>query len=130
VASSLAKITTPAAVVLESCFTSAAAMSRRLYPFLPTRLITRLDYPVIENVMHLSSPLLVVHSTGDEIIPYDMGQSVFEAAPGPKHMLTLSGDHNGGFLLNRDSYSAGLRDFLDRYLAGIDQAASLNIQAP
>jgi len=117
VASWLAARTTPGAVILESCFSSALDMAGRLYPFLPVRLITRLKYPVKDYVQQLSSPLLVVHSQQDEIIPFDMGQSIFAAAPEPKEMLVLSGDHNGGFLLNRDRYLAALGKFPDRHLA-------------
>jgi len=116
VASWLAARTTPGAVILESCFTSALDMAYRLYPFLPVRLITRLKYPAKENVKQLSSPLLVVHSREDEIIPFDMGQSIFAAAPEPKGMLVLTGDHNGGFLLNRKQYLAALGKFLDQQL--------------
>jgi len=116
VASRLAAQTTPAAVILESTFTSAPDMAYRLYPFLPVRLLTRLKYPVIENIKHLSSPLLVVHSTQDEIIPFDMGESIFAAAPEPKQMLVLTGDHNGGFMINRDRYQAVLGEFINETL--------------
>ena len=116
VASWLAARTKPGAVILESCFTSGPDMAGRLYPFLPSRLITRLKYPVKEYVEHFSSPLLVNHSQQDEIIPFDMGQSIFAAAPEPKEMLVLSGDHNGGFLLNRNQYMAAIGSFLDRHL--------------
>ncbi len=117
VASWLAARATPAAVILESCFTSGPDMAARLYPFLPARLVTRIKYPVKEYVTQLSSPLLVVHSRQDEIIPYDMGEAVFAAAPEPKEMLVISGDHNGGFLLNRDRYQAAIGTFLERHLA-------------
>ena len=116
VASSLAARTTPGAVILESGFTSGVDMADRLYPFLPVRLITRLKYPVNEYVKDFSSPLLVVHSQEDEIIPFDMGRSIFLAAPEPKEMLALTGDHNGGFLLNRKQYLAAIGKFLDRHL--------------
>lgn len=116
VASQLAAKTTPAAVILESTFTSAPDMAYRLYPFLPVRLLTRLKYPVEENVRHLSSPLLVIHSRHDEIIPFDMGESVFAAAPEPKQMLELTGDHNGGFMINRRQYQSTLGRFLARHL--------------
>ena len=115
VASWLAARTTPGAVILESCFTSGPDMGGRLYPFLPVRLITRLKYPVKDHVKLVSSPLLIIHSQQDEIIPFDMGQSIFAAAPEPKEMLVLSGDHNGGFLLNRHQYLAAIDKFLDRY---------------
>jgi len=45
-----------------------------------------------------------------------MGQSIFATAPEPKEMLVLTGDHNGGFLLNRGRYLAALGKFLDRHL--------------
>jgi fermentation-respiration switch protein FrsA (DUF1100 family) len=122
VASWLAAQITPAAVILESSFTSAPDMAYRLYPFLPVRLLTRLKYPVKENVKSLSSPLLVVHSQQDEIIPFDMGESIFAAAPEPKQMLKLTGDHNGGFMINRDRYQAVLGEFLDRHLAKGNQS--------
>ena len=112
VASWLAAHTTPAAVILESCFTSGPDMAARLYPFLPARLITRLKFPVRAYVTQISSPLLVVHSRQDEIIPFDMGEAVFAAAPGPKEFLELSGDHNGGFQLNRNRYQAAIGEFL------------------
>jgi len=115
VASWLAARTTPGAVILESCFTSGVDMAGRLYPFLPARLITRLKYPVKDYVRQLSSPLLVVHSQQDEIIPFDMGRSIFTAAPEPKEMLVLSGDHNGGFLMNRDRYQAAIGKFLEMH---------------
>ncbi|NNL00037.1 MAG: alpha/beta hydrolase [Xanthomonadales bacterium] len=117
VASWLAARTTPGAVILESCFTSGVDMAARLYPFLPARLITRLKYPVKDYVKQLSSPLLVVHSQQDEIIPFDMGQSIFTAAPEPKEIMQLSGDHNGGFLLNRERYQAAIGKFLERHFS-------------
>ncbi|MCP4047209.1 MAG: alpha/beta hydrolase, partial [Gammaproteobacteria bacterium] len=117
VASNLAAQTTPAAVILESTFTSAPDMAHRLYPFLPARLLTRMKYSAKENVKSLSSPLLVAHSEQDEIIPYDMGESIFAAAPEPKQMLVLTGDHNGGFMMNRGQYQAVLGEFLNQHLA-------------
>ena len=117
VASWLAAQATPGAVIIESCFTSAPDMAQRLYPFLPARLITRLKYPVKENVTQISSPLLVIHSRQDEIIPFDMGRAIHAAAPEPKSMLVLQGDHNGGFLQSRDQYLAGLDEFLDQHLS-------------
>ena len=116
VASWLAAQTTPGAVILESTFTSAPDMAHRLYPFLPVRLMTRLKYSVKENVKGLSSPLLVVHSRQDEVIPFDMGESIFAAAPEPKQMLVITGDHSGGFLLNRNEYMSVLDKLLDQYL--------------
>ena len=107
---------TPAAVIIESSFTSGVDMARRLYPFLPARLITRLRYPVAEYVSQLDCPVLVVHSRDDEIIPFEMGRSVYAAVKQRKSFLELRGDHNNGFFISRHDYIAGLDDFIDSVL--------------
>jgi hypothetical protein len=115
-ASQLPADETPAAVIIESSFSSGADMARRLYPIFPARLLTRLKYPVVEYVARLRCPLLVVHSRDDEIIPYAMGQAVYAAASQPKSFLELRGDHNAGFWISRASYVPGLEAFLANVL--------------
>ena len=107
---------TPAAVIIESSFTSGVDMARRLYPFLPARLITRLRYPVAEYASQLDCPVLVVHSLDDEIIPFEMGRSVYAAVKQRKSFLELRGDHNNGFFISRRDYVAGLDSFFESVL--------------
>ena len=102
----------PAGLIVESSFTSGADMARRLYPWLPARLITRLKYPVRDHVAAATSPVLVIHSRDDEIIPFDMGRALFDAAPEPKTFFELRGDHNAGFWLSRDTYVPALESYL------------------
>jgi fermentation-respiration switch protein FrsA (DUF1100 family) len=108
---------TPAAVILESSFSSGVDMARRLYPFLPVRLITRLKYPVADYASRLSCPVLVVHSRQDEIIPFAMGRAVYSAVKQQKEFLELRGDHNNGFMISRKDYIAGLNAFIGKYYA-------------
>ena len=112
----------PAAVIVESSFTSGVDMARRLYPVYPARLLTRLKYPVVEYAARLRSPVLVVHSRNDEIIPFAMGRRLYEAAPQPKSFLELRGDHNAGFWISRDSYMRGLDAFLGTVLGPFQTA--------
>ena len=107
---------TPAAVIIESSFTSGVDMARRLYPFLPAGLITRLRYPVVEYASRLNCPVLVVHSRDDEIIPFDMGRSIYARVRQRKSFLELRGDHNNGFYISRHDYVAGLDDFIESVL--------------
>ena len=72
----------------------------------------RLKYPVIDYVSRTTSPVLIVHSRDDDIIPFAMGQALYEAAPAPKVFLELSGDHNNGFLLSRDRYRQEVGEFI------------------
>ena len=116
VAASLASETRAAALIVESGFTSAEDMAGRLYPFMPVRLLTRLRYPVADYVAQNRNPVLIVHSREDEIVPFDMGQSLYRAASAPKAFLELTGDHNGAFLLDRHRYVAGLDAFITAHL--------------
>lgn len=103
----------PAALILESSFTSAPDLAAELYPWLPVRLLARLRFNTRELLEGVTAPVLVIHSRDDEIIPYAHGQRLFEAAREPKRMLEIRGDHNGGFWISREVYESGLRAFLD-----------------
>jgi fermentation-respiration switch protein FrsA (DUF1100 family) len=109
----------PAAVIIESSFSSGVDMGRRLYPFLPVRLITRLRYPVAEYASRLQSPVLVVHSRDDEIIPFSMAEAIYAAVKKRKTLLELHGDHNAGFYLSRRTYIPGLDRFIESVLGPI-----------
>jgi len=106
----------PAAVIIESSFSSGAEMARRLYPIYPARLLTRLKYPVVDYASRAACPVLVVHSRDDEIIPFSMGQAIYAAARQPKAFIELRGDHNAGFWISREDYTAGLDAFLQEQL--------------
>ncbi len=112
----------PAGVIIESSFSSGMDMGRRLYPVLPVRLITRIKYPVREYITEVRAPVMVVHSRDDEIIPFDMGQTIYQAAPEPKTFFEMGGDHNAGFWISRELYVPALDDFLTSVLGPLRQA--------
>jgi fermentation-respiration switch protein FrsA (DUF1100 family) len=107
----------PAALIVESAFTSIRDLGSELYPILPVRLLSTIRYDAISRIGHVSCPLLVIHSKDDEMIGVHHGERLFESAPEPKRFLVLSGSHNEGFLQSAELYSATLdafiRDFVD-----------------
>ena len=109
------------AVILESGFISASALAADLYPFLPARLLTRLEYRTLESLADLRSPVLVVHSRDDEIIPFSHGQRLYEAAPAPKAFLELRGSHNLGFIESEADYLRQLDSFLTRHIGPLSK---------
>lgn len=119
VASHLAIEHPPKALILESTFTSAPDMASRVFPpVFPIRWLTRFSYSNIGNLKSIHCPILIVHSTEDEIIPYDMGRKLYEAANQPKEFLQLHGGHNEGFMKNRKIYVEGLKEFLQTLKSG------------
>jgi len=118
VAAVLAAEKQPAALIVESSFSSVPDMGARLYPFLPVRLLCRLKYDTRAAVAAARCPVLVVHSPEDEIVPYVFGRRIFEAAPEPKRFLEIRGDHNDGYLVTGAAYVQGLASFLDAFVPG------------
>ena len=105
-----------AGLILESAFTSVPDMAAELYPLLPGRLLSRLQYNVVDYVQQVDCPVLTVHSPDDEIIPFRHGKKIYAAARPPKSFLKLKGGHNEGFFISGLVYKQGLADFLDEHL--------------
>ncbi|MBI5239778.1 MAG: alpha/beta hydrolase [Elusimicrobia bacterium] len=101
-------------LILESTFTSVVEMCRRVFPFLPARLIVRFRYDTLSKIGRLAAPLLVMHSPEDEIVPFAMGRRLYEAAPGPKTFMELRGGHNDGFMDSGPVYERALAEFISR----------------
>ena len=106
----------PAAVILESPFRSVPELAQQLYPFLPARWLARIHYPVEDYVTQISTPLLVIHSRDDEIIPFTQGEAIYRAARQPKQLLEIQGGHNPGFEDSEPAYSEGIDAFLRAYV--------------
>lgn len=104
-------------LILESSFTSIADMGAELYPWLPIRWLTRTRYDNLSRISQISSPLLIIHSEDDELVPFHHSQRLFERASSPKYFYRLNGDHNNGFRLS-PGYEDALRDFLSRVRPG------------
>jgi hypothetical protein len=114
VAAWLAARTRPAALIVESSFTSVPDIGQELYPWLPVRWLSRFEYATREHVESARCPVLVVHSRDDEIAPFRHGEAIFAAAPEPRTLLELDGTHNEAHVLSERAYVAGLRAFLDQ----------------
>lgn len=123
VAAWLAARTRPGAVIIESTFTSLPSLAARLYPWLPVRLLTRMRFDTRAALSQARSPVLVIHSRDDEIVPYDQARSNYEAIPGGKRFLELQGGHNEGFWISQKRYREALDAFLSEYMTGGTHAA-------
>ncbi len=104
VAGKLASQTAPAGLALESCFTSFVDIAKHYYPFLPVKTFARFDYNTLESVKKINCPLLVIHSTEDEIIPFTMGEKLYQAALTQKKFARIEGSHNEGFIESGQDY--------------------------
>lgn len=116
IAAQLAAARGPAALVVESTFTSMPELAAELYPLLPARRLMRYRYPVREYLKQVRCPVLIVHGHEDELIPYGHGRALFEAANEPKAFMDIEGRHYDGHAASGRSYYEGLTAFYERYL--------------
>ena len=89
--------------VLISPFTSVPAMAKCLVPFVPRPI---LDLAVLDRLDNLGvsvdSPVVVVHGTEDEIVPFDQGREV-AAKIGAKFVPLRGAGHNDVFVRHEDA---------------------------
>ena len=117
IAAWLAQYHPPNALIIESTFTSIPDIGADLYPYLPVRLLSRFKYNAVDYLRQVHCPVLVIHSRDDEIIPFNHGRRLFEAANEPKEFLEISGTHNEGFLTSGKRYRESLDSFISRHLS-------------
>jgi fermentation-respiration switch protein FrsA (DUF1100 family) len=99
----------PAALVLDSAFTSMREIVTRLAPMVPweqsidpdvadapslATVIPRL-FESLDRVPEIACPTLVIHGGRDTLVPLDHGQRLYDALPGPRRMEVIpAAGHN------------------------------------
>ena len=114
VATQLASIRPAAGLILESAFPSVEAVARHYYFGLPVHWLLGSRFPLEERLKDVHVPVLVIHGALDEIIPFELGQRVFEAANKPKEFYAIpNADHNNVYIVGGNSYFERLKRFID-----------------
>ncbi len=99
-------------VILEAPFTSAAAVAAMRYWYLPVGLLMKDQFRSDERIAKITAPVLILHGLRDRIIPYAMGERLFDLIKAPKHIVRfLDGDHD-------DLDANGALHAVGRFLAG------------
>src|SRR5689334_13366034 len=99
-------------VILEAPFTSAAAVAATHYWYLPVRLLMRDQFRSDERIAKVTAPVLILHGKQDPIVPFAMGEQLFELTRAPKHIVRfLDGGHE-------DLDANGALHAIGRFLAG------------
>lgn len=107
----------PAGLVLETPFTSVAAMGRYHYPVLFRVAGWLLDarYDNLAKIDKLQAPLLIVQGTADDIVPPQMAQKLAQQAPEPTQLTLIQGaGHNDLFSDFGGNYRKSWLELLNR----------------
>ena len=101
-------------VVLEAPFLSASRAARKIFWFLPgTSMLVYSQFDTQARLQEISAPILIVHCTQDPVLPFRLGQEVYDAARPPKTFLGITGAcHEEASLIAPTEYRAALIKFL------------------
>lgn len=79
-------------VILEGAFTSIPDMIRETkWGFLPVGFLVTQRFDTIGRIDGVKIPILIVHGTADNIVPFSMGERLYAAAKAPKRLLRAEG---------------------------------------
>lgn len=116
VATQLAIEEPPAGLVLESPFTSVAAMGRRHNPILFFLLgwLLNSNYDTLAKIDRIKAPLLLLHGSKDTLVPPAMSEQLFDRAIEPKTLHLIHGaGHNDTLSHRQTEYWQTWRRFIE-----------------
>lgn len=106
-----------AGLIVESSFTSIYDMAtlQGRFALLPIKAFLNQRFDSIEKVRRLQLPVLYLHGTADEIVPFSMGRRLFSESGGMKSFAAIEGGRHGdNALAGGPAFRAAIRGFVDR----------------
>jgi uncharacterized protein len=92
-------------VILESAFTSTRDMAKTMPLFRILSPLFPANYDNLQKIGRLHVPKLIIHGEVDEIVPFSMGERLFNAAKEPKYPFRVeSAGHNNTYVVGGERY--------------------------
>lgn len=100
-------------LIVQSSFTTGREMARRIFLIPGFEYIPKSRFDSLRKIARVRVPILIVHGTRDAVVPFSMGQRLFQAAPEPKTFLPVEGaGHNDVAEAGGERYLERLRGFI------------------
>jgi fermentation-respiration switch protein FrsA (DUF1100 family) len=119
VAVELATRVPAAGLILDGAPASVVERAQEVFPYAPVRWIAASRFASIERIGSLTLPKLFLHARDDEVIPFQHGRRLFEAAAPPKVFVPLRGGHGDAFEVDSAAYFGAIRGFLAELGKGV-----------
>lgn len=103
------------ALIMQSTFTSMADMAQQmtLLRFFPINALVTERFDSITKIKALQVPVLFLHGTNDQVVPDEMSQVLYDAAPNPKDLFLIpDGSHFQIYKPGELSYLKAIERFL------------------
>lgn len=95
-------------IILEGAFSSHSDIAANRVPILG-RVFTREIYSGKKHIRKYTKPVLIIHSTEDETVPFELGEKLYEAANKPKEFYSIEKKHVRGPIHYADSIVAKMK---------------------
>ncbi|MEO1637066.1 MAG: alpha/beta fold hydrolase [Cyanobacteria bacterium J06631_9] len=93
-------------LIIHNSFTSMAEMVARSHyaRWFPVQWILTQKFESLEKVSRLRMPMLLIHAKGDPLIPIEMGERLFQAAPSSRKEMVIvdTNVHNNAAAIYKD----------------------------
>jgi fermentation-respiration switch protein FrsA (DUF1100 family) len=109
-------------LVIESAFTSTKDMAKTMPIFGLFAPVFPAHYNNLDKIRRVPFPLLIIHGDKDEIVPFSMGQKLFEAAADPKVFYPVKdAGHNDVFIVGGEKYFELFAEFARKAVIARDR---------
>ncbi len=98
------------ALILQSPYTAVVDVAARRFPIYPVRWVMADRFDTASLVPKIKMPVLIMHGTKDDVVPFDMGETLAHA---------FGAEATFAAILNRGHNDLGIGDLLpiaDRWL--------------
>ena len=99
-----------AGIILESPFTSMVDAAKTKYPFFPIGLLLKDSYQSDKKIQNIKSPILVMHGEADRLVPFWMGEKMYELANEPKY--SFFSEYDDHMMEYNENLLKKLKDFI------------------
>jgi len=99
-----------AGIILESPFTSMIDAGKNKYPFLPVEFLLKDKYESKKKIKNIKSPILIMHGKVDNIVPFYMGEHMYEIANEPKY--SYFSDYDNHMMEYNETLLKALKKFI------------------
>ncbi len=82
------------ALILQSPYTAIVDVAARRFPLYPVRLVMKDRFDTLSHAGATKIPVLIMHGTEDETVPFDMGETLSRTFPHASFVPILGGSHN------------------------------------
>lgn len=106
IASQLTLRRPPILLILEAPFTSGIDMGREAMPVFPVKWLMKDSYESVAALAQIRVPMVWMHGTEDDVVPFRLGRELFDGYQGPKSELIITGGQHTNL------WGLGAREFV------------------